>query len=483
MKKILSTIFILAFISVILTGCQDRSNLTAPAPQSPKSGTADFTRFVTIGNSITAGYQSSALFQDAQVWSYGNQIAKLVNTTYAIPLISDPGIGGQFQIHQITPSLVLVQQPSTGVPLNLGYQAPYNNLGIPGALLYDVLNATSSTTCAQALAGGSPNPFFDIVLRNSALHLGSQFQQAKAQHPTFVTCWIGNNDVLGFATSGGFSPAAPTPSATFAYLYGLLGDSLASLGAKVVVANIPDVTTIPFFTTVGPLLSQQIPWASLTAMGSPGFCYQKHGVTLPNPTSFATQSDLAGLKILVTLAGQNYAGLLGTPTGKWYRDNHYPGLPLGIDTTKAFGFDPRNPWPDALVLDSVEIATAKASTSDFNTVIQNVATAKGFGMVDIHGVFNTIFFTSIAHGGIVYNGITFTPFFITGGLFSLDGVHPTGQGQGLIANEFIKVINTKFGASYPSINLASIPGTIYFGKRSFSNNFTFDVYDWRNAGL
>ena len=90
MKKILSTIFILTFISVLITGCEDRSNITAPTPQSPKSGSADFTRFVTIGNSITAGYQSSALYQDAQVWSYGNQIAKLVNTTYAIPLISDP---------------------------------------------------------------------------------------------------------------------------------------------------------------------------------------------------------------------------------------------------------------------------------------------------------------------------------------------------------------------------------------------------------
>ncbi len=479
MKKILSTIFILAFIAVIITGCQDRSNLTAPTPQSPISGSADFTSFVTIGNSITAGYQSSALYQDAQVWSYGNQIAKLVNTTYAIPLISNPGIGGQYQIRSLTPNLVLIQQPSSGLPINSTYAKPYNNLGIPGATVFDIVNATSGTTCLQALGGGGSNPFFDIILRGQ----GSQFHQAKLLQPTFVTCWIGNNDVLGFATSGGFKPTSPTTSAFFNNYYGALGDSLASLGAKVVVANIPEVTTIPFFTTVGPLMSQEIPWASLTAAGSPGFCYQKHGVTLPDPTSFATQSDLATLKVLVTLTGQNYAGLLGTPTGKWYKDNHYPALPLGIDTTKPFGFDPRNPWPDALILDADEIVTAATATAAFNTEIQNVATAKGFGLVDIHAIFNNIFMQSILHGGLTYTGVEFSAFFITGGLFSLDGVHPSSQGQGLIADEFIKVINAKFGANLPQINLATIPGSLQFGKRIFSKNFIFDVYDWRNAGL
>src|SRR5664280_2699037 len=132
MKKILSTIFILAFIMVILTGCQDRTDLTAP---SPKSGTVDLSSFVSIGNSITAGYQSNALFQDGQIWSYGNQIAKVANTNYAIPFISNPGLGGDFvtaqiQIHSLSP-LLLIQQPSSGTPLNSAYAAPYNNLGIP----------------------------------------------------------------------------------------------------------------------------------------------------------------------------------------------------------------------------------------------------------------------------------------------------------------------------------------------------------------
>src|ERR1035437_1182160 len=214
MKKILSTIFILAFISVILTGCQDRSNLTAPTPQSPKSGSADFTRFVTIGNSITAGYQSSALYQDAQGWSYGNQIAKLVNTTYAMPLISDPGLGGQLVIHQLVPGPQIIHLPSSGVPLNLNYQYPYNNLGIPGAMVYDVLNAKDSLSCYSGKYFGQPNPLFNLILRG----YGSQFQQAKLLQPTLVICWIGNNDVLTYATQGGVPSLLLTPAATFGFL-------------------------------------------------------------------------------------------------------------------------------------------------------------------------------------------------------------------------------------------------------------------------
>lgn len=488
MKKILRTIFIITFVAVFITGCQDRSDITAPAPQSPKSGNVDFTRFVTIGNSITAGYQSSSLFQDAQVWGFGNQIAKVANTPYVMPLMANPGIGGQLQIYSLFPNLVLVQQPSLGqeAALNIGYAGVYNNLGIPGALLYDVLHATSSTTCAAYVFGNppTPNPFFDLILRNSVLNLGTQFQQAKALHPTFVTCWIGNNDVLGYATGGGFAPSAPTSTGTFQALYQQLGDSLYSLdtlyGAKIVVANIPYVTTIPFFTTVGPLLAKGTPW---TSHGIPGLFYQKHGTTTPNPTSLADSAHLASLQVLITLKGQNYAGLLGTPTGKWYTDNHYPALPPGIDTTKPFGFYPTNPWPDALILDADEITTTKNTTDSYNATISAIAGAKGFGLVDINAVFNNIFLKSITQGGVVYNGVTFTAFFITGGLFSLDGVHPSSQGQGLIANEFLNVINAKFGSGFPLINLSTIPGSLNFGKRNITKNFLFDVYNWNSFGL
>lgn len=475
MKKILSTIFILAFISVIITGCQDRADLTAPTPVSPKSGTADFTRFVTIGNSLTAGYQSSALYQSAQVWSYGNQIAKLVNTNYAMPLVSDPGLGGRLVIHSIS-GPVIISQPSSGVPLNLNYAAPYNNLGIPGAMVYDVLNAKDSLTCFTSVYFHQNNPFFNLVLRNGT---STQFQQARALQPTLLTCWIGNNDVLTYATNGGYPSQLLTPAGTFNALYTQLGDSLASIGAKVVVANIPDVTTIPFFTTVGPVFAEEAPWAYFHAKGLPGFCYAHHEA---GATGIADSAALAHLQVLITLKGQGALAFIGDTTGAYYTLNQIT-VPAGVNTHYPFGLVPFNPFPDEFVLDPAEMTTAANAVAAFNQTISTVAAAKGFGLVDIHAIFGNIFLQSVLHGGINYNGVNFTAFYISGGLFSLDGVHPTSQGQGLIADEFLKVINAKWGASYPLINLATIPGSIQFGKKAFSNNFSFEVSNWNNLGL
>ncbi|MHB9014479.1 MAG: hypothetical protein ACYC49_19890, partial [Ignavibacteriaceae bacterium] len=108
MKKILNLIFTALLSVIIFAGCQDRTDLTAPSAQSPKSGTADFTRYVSIGNSITAGYQSGALFESGQLYAYGNLIAHQTGTSFAMPLISDPGIGGRMKVASINPFSIAV---------------------------------------------------------------------------------------------------------------------------------------------------------------------------------------------------------------------------------------------------------------------------------------------------------------------------------------------------------------------------------------
>ena len=459
MKNKMKYLCLLITTALIFFGCQDRSELVAPAKPTPESGNANLTTYVAIGNSLTAGYQSSALYESAQVYAYPDQIAKQVGTSYARLLIHDPGIGGQIKIVSLDPFVTKTEPAQGGAPLNLNYPAPYNNLGIPGALLYDVMNATNSTDCASYLAGGTPNAFFDLILRNSALHLGSQFAQAKALHPTFITLWIGNNDVLGFATSGGVSPDHPTDFTTqFAPLYSQLADSLAATGAKVVVANIPNVTAIPFFTTVGPAFAQM-----LTAASAAGFYYQDHNYA----PQVGAISQLTSYSVLLTLVSQAYLADFGKPSGRFYRDHNINPALVGVDTTQPFGATQANPIPNALILDAGEISTANTATANFNSAIQAAVNKypNQFALVDINGVFN-----SIASNGITENGVHFTATFVTGGLFSLDGVHPTDQGQAIIANEFLKVINSKFGANYSLIDVSTIPGSIGLAK-SVSINF------------
>ncbi|HEY6437347.1 MAG TPA: hypothetical protein VIY47_12215, partial [Ignavibacteriaceae bacterium] len=290
-----------------------------------------------------------------------------------------------------------------------------------------------------------------------ALNIGSQFQQAKLVNPTLLTLWIGNNDVLIYAGSGGVTPSSPTPPQVFEALYSQLADSIASLGSQVIVANIPNVSVIPYFTTVGPQMAFSIPWGLLASSGAPGLFYQKHGETI-NPASYIDSVGLLTGQISIILPGSSYAPLLGLPTGKYYVDNSL-SLPAGIDTTKPFGFHPQNPWPDGLTLDADEITTANSSVDQYNSTIEMIATAKSWGLVDINTTFNQMRSNDFT-GGTNYNGINFKTTYVSGGLFSLDGVHPTSQAHGIIANEFIKVINSRFNAAIPLIDVSTIPGSL-----------------------
>ncbi|MCR4417545.1 MAG: SGNH/GDSL hydrolase family protein [Ignavibacteria bacterium] len=406
MKKVLSILVILTVFLAI--GCEDRSELTPPSP--PSTGSVSFERFVTLGNSLTAGYQNGALYESAQMYSFGKLIADQVGAAFEQPLVADPGTGGRLELQGLTSTGIQIYvNPNQGQPKNYNLNRPYNNLAVPGAFLYDIANATSSTTCYSYVFGGQANPLFDLVLRGQ----GSQLTQAKALNPTLITLWIGNNDILGHATSGGTVPY--TPEANFAFLYNALATELANTGSKVVVANIPDVTAIPFFTTVGPTLYAQ----GITAV------WAVRGV-----------GDTVPVNVLTNYLTLRASDLLAQ--GK--------------------GMSEKNPLPNSVVLDSIEAANVKNVISNYNATIASVAAAKGFGLVDANALLNR------ARTGITENGIRFTTQYVTGGLFSLDGVHPTNRGYAIVANEFIKVINQKWGASIPLINVSTIPGSIILPK-------------------
>jgi len=475
MRKIIFVCLIFTGLVLFFSACEDYNDLTAPAPID--FGSADFTTFVAVGNSITAGYQSSSLYESAQMYSFGNLIANQVGTAYEQPLYSDPGTGGRLEIVSIEP-FVSTTNSNAGSAINSNLARPYNNLGIPGALLFDVMNATNANNCASAIFAGTPNPMFDLVLRNSALSIGTQFQQAATLSPTFVALWIGNNDVLGYATSGGTSPSSPTDINSFTALFNATANAFASINANVAVGNVFDVSTIAFFTTVGPQMAFNIPWDYLAGLGAPGIFYQKHGEIVA--TGIADSVTLLTGGIYITLIGGSYAELIGTATGTFYTDNGYPALPPGIDTTKPFGVHPQNPWPDALTLDQDEINTVQSTVIEYNNVIKDAADSNNFALVDVNTLLKNIRANDFT-GGTNINGITFKTIYVTGGLFSLDGVHPSNQAHGIIANEFIKAINSKFSSKIPLIDVATIPGSLVFAKKSLNKfgypKFTKGAFD------
>ncbi|MGB5849765.1 MAG: hypothetical protein WBH40_14830 [Ignavibacteriaceae bacterium] len=476
MKKYIKNIKYLIIALVVsvffFSGCdEDDVVVTPPPPFSP--GTADFTMYVSIGNSLTAGTQSNALSERDQKYSFPGMLSKqFQRTSFEQPLILNPGIGGRLRLLNLDPTIV--SEPSVDpVPssnLNIALPRPYNNLGIPGSILFDMADETDFLLKSQA----RENPFFALILRDAALG-NSVINQTKNLHSTFITAWIGNNDVLGYATSGGTSGTntiigdpftLPTETLVFAALYPAMLDSLAATGADIVVANIPDVSSIPFFTTVGPILSGSVPWGTVALLQgqlpATGIIYESStGINLGLPflVGFADSSAVRNGTVLFNLTGQTYASLLGTPTGKFYTDNGFPALPSGIDTTQAFGFHPQNPFPDAYVLDPAEITIAKDAVVAFNGIISTEAGSRNIAVVNINAFLRNLVASPIPVPGI---GV-FSSSFITGGTFSYDGVHPMSRGYGLVANEWIKVINQKFGANVPLVDLNSLPG-IPLGK-------------------
>ena len=58
-------------IIVLLTGC----TYNFPEVDGPSSGTANFSKFITIGNSITAGFANGALYDDGQANSFASIVA------------------------------------------------------------------------------------------------------------------------------------------------------------------------------------------------------------------------------------------------------------------------------------------------------------------------------------------------------------------------------------------------------------------------
>ncbi len=460
MKKYIKNIKYLIIALVVsvfyFSGCdEDDVVVTPPPPFSP--GSADFTMYVSIGNTLTAGFQSNALSERDQTHSFPVMLSKqFQRTSFEQPLILNPGIGDPGRLRLLNLPSNIVTEPSVNPldpasNLNIALQRPYNNLGIPGSILFDMADETDFV--AKSL--DRENPFFALILRNAAFG-SSVINQTRNLQPTFITAWIGNNDVLGYATSGGtsgtnaglFDPPGtlPTEPEVFAPLYSSMLDSLAASGSDIVVANIPDVATIPFFTTVGPILSGSVPWGVVAFLqqGLPatGIIYvSSTGINLGLPfnVGFADSSAVRNGTVLFTLPGQTYASLLGEPTGKFYTDNGFPALPPGIDTTQAFGFHPQNPFPDALVLDPDEITISKDAVDAFNGIISAEAGSRDIAVVDFNTFLKNLVTTPIPYDGI---GI-FSTSFIAGGTFSYDGVHPSSRGYGIIANEWIKVINQK----------------------------------------
>ncbi|MET1057025.1 MAG: SGNH/GDSL hydrolase family protein [Pedobacter sp.] len=400
---------------------------------TPSKGTADFTRYIAVGNSLTSGYADGGLYLEGQQNSYPEMIAGQMKAVG----------GGEFytpffNANQANGSgyLKLTGFSSTGNPVieteknnlavrgqvadptygTLTYYTKYtgeiNNYGVPGIKLLQI------TTGAY----GNLNGFFERLLPNAAPANTTAYLDFVTAKPfTFFSMWLGNNDILMYATTGGAGDV-PTPKATFTALYNAAINKLTATGAKGVVATIPDVLSTPHFNTVTLAVLLATVRASAPTVTA---LYIKTGT---GSTRAATSQD----RFVLPLSS---AGVIGVPTA---------GVPYGLS--------PLNPIESKWVLDPEEIAVVNDYVSAYNATIKSVAAAKGLAVMDAYELLKEY------GAGKVVNGVNVSSAFVTGNLFSLDGIHLTPMGYAIVANAFIKSINTQYSASIPIVDITKYRG-------------------------
>jgi lysophospholipase L1-like esterase len=363
------------------------------------TGPLSFRTYVALGDSLTAGVVSASLVKTHQLKSFPALIAGQAGVSdFQEPLVAEPGLPPEFTLFSLLPAPLIGPKASTpGLPTNLALGRPYNNLGVPGATSVDCLSTTS---------GGA----HDLVLRG----LGTAVQQAVALKPTLITLWIGNDDVLGAAIRGqAIDGVTLTPTATFRAVYSQIVTGLKTAGAPIVAANLPDVTTIPFVTTVPPVVVNPTNRQPVLVGGQP--------VPLIGPNGPLTSGTYVTLNATQYLA----QGI---------------GIPTGLGGTGA-------PLPDEVILDPNKLAVIRDHVTANNQAISDICRLAGIPVLDVNSLLR-----EFATTGRNVGGITYTSAFLTGGIFSYDGVHPTEMGYALVTNEWIRLINAN-GGSLPPLDL------------------------------
>ena len=417
---------LLIFLFWIIPGCEPE--IDQPDPQT---GEADFTTFAAIGNSLTAGFKDGELFRNGQVHSLANlmagQLMHVGLSSFSQPLMKDElGFGNRLVLAEAGGSLMPVPAPGNPDPDNseniFDTEGPFHNLGVPGAKVQHLLFQ----------GYGALNPYFGRFAANPAT--SSVLSDAMALQPTFFSLWAGNNDILSFATSGGKGEDI-TPVGEFASFYQMLTSQLTQAGAKGVVANIPDITSIPFFTTVP---FNALPLTEQAVVDQLNSAYQE----APH-ISFSL-----GMNALVAEDNTHPAGVRQLEEGELVLLTALAGI-----TQQGWGS--QVPLPETHYLSGNQVTEVREATTAYNQVIRETAGARGLAHVDMHQRLQE------AGQGIYIDGIAFDASFITGGIFSLDGVHLSKRGSAIVASDFIEAINQQFNATIPKVAVSQVEGIAF----------------------
>lgn len=461
--------------------------------EDPTAGTADFSNFVSIGASFTAGFSDGSVFLAAQTQSFpaimARQMTAMGGGDFTQPLVND-NIGGLLLGGQqiSNPRLffngagpaVLPETPTTEVSNIL--TGPFNNLGVPGAKSFHMVAPGYGSVANVAL--GLANPYYARMASSpSATVLGDAASQGAS---FFTISEIGGNDVLGYATSGGtgtvqtgnpdpttYGPNDITDPGVFTQVFSTMVQTMTSNGAKGAVVTIPSIVNLPFFTTV-PHNAVPLDQATADLLNGAYTAYNANlalaigGANLQQGLGLTPEQIAAEVaKRTISFApGQNAVVIvdedlvdttgLGLPLLRQATADDFLVLTSSSFIGTTVGGNPQLingltvPLADNWVLTPEEQQNIETATNAYNAAIINIGTANNLAVIELNGLLN-----DAANGGTQFDEFTMTTNLVFGGFVSLDGVHLTTRGYALMAKKILEGIDATYGSNFT--NSGNIP--------------------------
>jgi hypothetical protein len=376
-----------------------------------------FDRYVSMGNSLTAGFQSGGINDSTQNQSYAVLLAQAMHAPFYVPLMRKPGCPPPFtNVFTQPPTRVGGGTATTCALRTIPANPPpfISNTAVPGAEVADILNNLDSASNANSLT-----QFFLGGL--------TQAQAMQRAQPTFVTIWIGNNDVLGAATS---SPNAGdstkiTSVTNFQARYTAMLDAVDAAGPRGgVLIGVANVTAIPYFSTGGTY------WAIKNGLvpGAP-----------PLPPAFTVSNNCALIASGIPGA-RGDSTLVPFPYGAALIGAAAQGAPRNLDCADTV----------AAVVVPKELVKLVAAVTAYNTFISAQAQPHGFVYFNPNTALDSLrqVPTAVRPFPLLGQPCAANPF---GTAFSCDAVHPSASTHRLIASKLRDAINASYSTAIPPI--------------------------------
>ena len=498
MKKLQVYFFII--LSVIIYSSCDYEFPEVEIPQII-SGSADFSKFITIGNSFTSGFMDGALYNEGQANSFpaiiAGQLLYAGGSEFIQPDINS--INGYNEnlsdVNDTKGKLIymyltqvdtdpVIEATRGELPQSYdGNVSSINNFGVPGLKSFQVISPLLSANIYYNRFASDPGT-------------STLLDDFKQSQPTFFSLWIGISDFMNYALSGGVGEADPlpdpaliekndmTPVSIFENVINqILEELLNNSSAKGVLINLPGFSDFPYFNTYNYNCMTTAQIHSETSYFNFNNAVADYNLTIYEDSlseellrpyiDFNDGDEYTKQSLVIedeTLVDINYPDGSPVPKIRQLYPDEYVLLSIPYEEISTNGLGSLIPVPAKYILTRDEITKLEERISAYNNIIYNAAQdyESSLVLIDLNSLFyqltekiNEFTGEPISDENIIVNGVPIEFNFDINGFFSLDAIHPNQKANAFLANIFINAVNQKFGSNIPTVNVNSYKGNPY----------------------